>query len=393
MNAAGLRGSRLPRALHPLAWWVWAIGMATAASRTSNPLVLLLILAVLGLVVAARRTAAPWARGFRYYLIAAFVIIAVRVVFRAVFATGFSPRDHILFTLPQLPLPHWYSGVQIGGPVPLESCLSSAFDGLRLATLLCCVGAANVLANPKRALRVLPGALYELGVAVVVALTFAPQLVESGARVRRARRLRAGHGRSTSGIRGLRSLVVPVLEDALDRSLQLAAGMDSRGYGRSGSAPRGRRRVTATLLLAGMLGLCVGVFGLLNTAGPHDFAVPAIAGGAVLCVGGLAAGGRRVRRTAYRPDVWRRPEWVVSAGGVVAAAALVADGGYGAGAAALNPVLDPLAWPALPVLPAVAILVAGLAALAAPPPLGRTRPTTRTTASAVADRVPVGSAR
>jgi energy-coupling factor transport system permease protein len=30
---------------------------------------------------------------------------------------------------------------------------------------------------------------------------------------------------------------VPVLEDALERSLALAAGMDTRGYGRSGGAP------------------------------------------------------------------------------------------------------------------------------------------------------------
>ena len=35
-------------------------------------------------------------------------------------------------------------------------------------TMLCCIGAANALANPKRALRVLPGALYELGTAVAV---------------------------------------------------------------------------------------------------------------------------------------------------------------------------------------------------------------------------------
>ena len=70
--------------------------------------------------------------------------------------------------------------------------LAAAVDGLRLGTLMCCIGAANALANPQRALRVLPGALYELGVIVVVAISVAPQLVESIQRVRRARRLRAG---------------------------------------------------------------------------------------------------------------------------------------------------------------------------------------------------------
>ena len=94
--------------------------------------------------------------------------------------------------MPQVPLPSWAAGVQLGGPVTLEGTVSALYDGLRLGTLLCCLGAANTLANPKRALRVLPGALYELGVAVVVSLSVAPQLVESVQRVRRARKLRGG---------------------------------------------------------------------------------------------------------------------------------------------------------------------------------------------------------
>ena len=41
--------ARLPRPLHPGAWWLWALGLATAASRTTNPLLLGLILVLLGL--------------------------------------------------------------------------------------------------------------------------------------------------------------------------------------------------------------------------------------------------------------------------------------------------------------------------------------------------------
>src|SRR5262249_23194862 len=203
--AAGPRGlrrrhRRLPRALHPVAWWAWAIALATAASRTTNPLLLLLVFAVLGFVVAARRTDAPWARAYKYYLFMALTVIALRVVFRAIFETGVTPTDHILFRLPHLHTPSWYAGIQIGGPVSLEAVLSATLDGMRLACLLCCIGAANTLANPKRALRVLPGALYELGVAVTVALSVAPQLVESVQRVRRARRLRGGAGKGLRAI-------------------------------------------------------------------------------------------------------------------------------------------------------------------------------------------------
>jgi energy-coupling factor transport system permease protein len=289
-------------------------------------------------------------------------VIAIRVAFRAVFESGVTPADHILFRLPHLHTPAWYAGIQIGGPVSLGAVLSAALDGLRLACLLCCIGAANTLANPKRALRVLPGALYELGVAVTVALSVAPQLVESVARVRRARGLRGGTGK---GLRALRAIAIPVLHDALERSLRLAAGMDSRGYGRTGSATRIRRRVTAGVMLSGMAGLCLGAYGLLDTTVPHVLGVVGFAGGAVLCGGGLALGSRRVSRSRYRPDPWRTPEWIVAGCGLVAAIVLSAHTGYDP--AALNPSLYPLRWPTLPVLPTIAVVAAAIAAFAAPP--------------------------
>ncbi|MFF3558079.1 energy-coupling factor transporter transmembrane component T [Streptomyces tsukubensis] len=356
-------GRRLPRTLHPVAWWIWALALATAVSRTNNPLLLLLVLAVLGYVVTVRRTEAPWARGFHYYLYLALIVIAIRVVFRAVFGTGITPDDHFLFSLPTIPTPDWYAGIRIGGPVSLEALLSAATEGLRLACMLCCIGAANTLANPKRALRVLPGALYELGVAITVSISVAPQLVQSVRRVHRARRLRAGR---TKGLRALRGIVVPVLEDALERSLRLAAAMDSRGYGRAGSATRRSRRLTGALMLLGMCGLCAGAYGLLDASAPRPLGLPALAFGALLCLAGLRLGGRRVTRTLYRPDPWRLPEWAVAGCGVLSAVLLFSGAGFDA--AELNVSLYPLGWPSLPPVPAVAILLAGAAGFLSPPP-------------------------
>jgi energy-coupling factor transport system permease protein len=341
-----------------------------------------LALAVLGFVVANRRTDAPWARAFKYYLWMALIVVVIRVVFRAVFAGGAGPQDHVLFTLPVLHTPHWYSGVQIGGPVSLEGTLASVVDGLRLGVMLCCIGAANALANPKRALRLLPGALYELGVAVVVAISVAPQLIESAQRVRRARRLRPGAGK---GRRALRGIVIPVLEDALERSLRLAAAMDSRGYGRAGTATRASRRSTAALLLAGMVGLCIGTYGLLAAGSPRYLGLPAIVAGALLCTIGLAIGGRRVRRTAYRPDPWRLPEWVVAGCGASTAALLFAA----ADSADRYPSFSPLRWPALPVVPVLALLLAALPGVAAPPPpVPVADPPSRRRPARVAEEVP-----
>ncbi len=68
-HTRGRDARRVPRELHPVAWWLWAIGLVVAVNRTTNPLLLLLTLSVLGFVVASRRGSAPWARAFRYYVI------------------------------------------------------------------------------------------------------------------------------------------------------------------------------------------------------------------------------------------------------------------------------------------------------------------------------------
>ena len=373
--------ARIPRALHPIAWWVWAIGLAVAVSRTTNPLLLILVLVVLGLVVSSRRTQAPWARAFKYYLALAGVIILIRIVFRVVFAAPVSLGDHVLLDLPTLHTPGWYAGIQVLGPVTLEAVLAAAVDGLRLGTLMCCIGAANALANPRRALRVLPGALYELGIILVVAISVAPQLVESIQRVRSARRLRAG---SEKGLRALGGILMPVLEDALDRSLLLAAAMDSRGYGRQGTDTPRTRRLTAGLLVGGLLGLCAGAYGLLDGTAPSLLGLPSLAVGAVLCVAGLVLGSRRVTRTTYRPDPWLWPEWVVAGCGVLTAVVFFLTSSYDP--LNLTPVVSPLAWPTLPLVPTLAVLLAALPAVVAPPPVRSTR-TSRPAAPAVREPV------
>ena len=183
---------------------------------------------------------------------------------------------------------------------------------------------------------------------------------------------------------------MPVLHDALDRSFQLAAAMDSRGYGRSHDVPRRVRRTTTGLLLTGLLGICLGTYGLLDTSTPRVVGAPALALGVALSAAGLALGSRRVRRTQYRPDPWRFPEWSTAISGAVAAATVIAVGINDA--SALNPSLFPLAWPTLPLVPVLGILCA-LAPLVCtpPPPLDARRPHRASPAPPPA-RQPVGAA-
>ena len=351
---------RLPRQLHPGAWWLWALGMATAVSRTTNIITLLVFAAVVWCVVSFRRSDAPWARGFGTYLRLGLIIIAVRVVFRVLLDAQYGTT--ILFTLPEAYLPDAAAGVRIGGPVSLEGLLAAVYDGVRLATLLLCFGAANVLADPRRLLKTLPAALHEIGVAMTVALTVAPQLVESGHRIRRARKLRGANG-SRGGV--IRGVMIPVLEDALDRSLVLAAAMDSRGYGRHADQTRRTRVITATLVLAGVAGVFIGTYGMLDGTTPRLLGGPMLAAGCMVAVIGVRVGGSRVRRSSYRPDPWELAEWVVMACGVGAAAAMFVASSVDPDN--LYPTLQPLRWPTLGLVPAVAALIGVLPAWLAPP--------------------------
>jgi energy-coupling factor transport system permease protein len=342
---------------------VWAIGLAVAAAHATNPLVLLLLLSVAGLVVAARRGSSPWARAFPLYLWLGAAIIAMRVVLHVI--VGVKGGTVLLVRLPGVHLP----GITLLGPLYLEGLLAAALEGLRLATLIACVGAANALANPKRLLRTLPSALHEIGTAVVISVSVAPQLAESVQRVRRARVLRGEHG---TGLRAVGRVALPVLQDTLDRSLMLASAMDSRGYGRRTSQDPWTRRLTATLTLGGLLGAALGLYGLLDQTGSGTVGWAVLTAGLLLCAAGVYVGGRGVQRSVYRPDRWAVAEWLVAGCGVAALAAVLVLGHREP--AALSMPLDPLAPPALPWLALVAAGFGALPAVLAPaPPLPRRR--------------------
>ena len=296
-----------------MAWWVWALGLAAAASSTTNPLLLLLVVGVAATAVSLRRSDQPWADSFRIYVLLGVVIVVIRVAFRLVLGTGVPGT--VLLDLPSVALPEWAAGIVLLGPVTRESLLAGLYDGLRLAAIVIAVGAANALANPKRLLRSVPSALYEIGTALVVAVTMLPQFADSARRVRAAQALRGGH---TGRVRGLRRFLVPVLEDALERSLAMAAGMDARGYGRAGDATPAQRRRTGALMLLGLIGVCVGTYAVLDPTAPRVLAGPLLVGGLVVAGLGLVSAGVRVERTRYRPDRWRWPEVAVVCGGLAA---------------------------------------------------------------------------
>ena len=192
---------------------------------------------------------APWARSFWFSLkIGAFILIIRTIVGVLI---GVPIPGTKLFSLPILPLPSWLAGIRIGGVITQERLLSSLHEGLIIVAVISLFGAAVSLTSPHKLLRITPIAIYEFGVATVIATSALPNLVQSISRIRRARLLRGDEKPSW------RAIALPLLEDSLSRSLELAAAMDSRGYGISRKRSRYRpitwRGIDSAVVLGAML--------------------------------------------------------------------------------------------------------------------------------------------
>lgn len=176
--------------------------------------------------------AAPWAKSFWFSLKIGVFILIIRTIVGVLIGVPIPGTK--LATLPIVPLPHWLAGIRIGGVITQERLLSSIHEGLIIIAVITLFGAAVSLTSPHKLLRVTPVAIYEFGVATVIATSALPNLVQSVSRIRRARALRGDEKPSW------RSIALPLLEDSLSRSLELAAAMDARGFGVSRKRSRYR---------------------------------------------------------------------------------------------------------------------------------------------------------
>ena len=218
--------------LHPLTMWIWAILLSIGAVALDNVWVAVALIVFSALLVRVRSDGSPWSSSFWWALRIGIFIIAFRAIVGMLI--GVPIPGTTLFTIPRLDLPSWMPGIRIGGAVTLERLSSSIHEGVIIATLIALFGAATSLTSPHKLLRVLPVFIYEIGITLVIATSVFPQLATSFQRIRRAQKLRGIEGNT------FRNLALPLLEQSLTRSLQLAESMDSRGYGVSRKRSRYR---------------------------------------------------------------------------------------------------------------------------------------------------------
>ena len=278
---------------------------------SSNPLLNALVMAQAMLVAVTCHTDSPVGRSFGLFVRLGFVLLVARTLLSAIPIGGVSYGGTVLFVLPELHLPIWLGGLQLGGPATLEMLVGGFVAGMRLWATILVFGAFNAVADHYKLLRRVPRALFHAGLATTIALTFVPHVISQSQAIRDAQRVR-GHRFRT--LRDALPLVVPLLSGGLERSIQLAEAMDSRGYGRT-AAPRRGFVVLQLVTIAGVTALAVGLYAAFTGAAWGWAAVAAGSALSIVALQRLGAGGPR---SSYRRERWhRRDTLVVIASGCV----------------------------------------------------------------------------
>ena len=278
--------------LDPRSWALWLLAGAILTMSTRNPFYLVLLLSISRSVdaICGRRYSGSWSLPF-WRLSATILIFSV--VFNMLMAHVGST---VLATLPE----SWWL---IGGPVTLEAAIFGLVSGLSLITLLSFFLAFTHVVPPHRMIQLVPRALHELGLVALIAMTFIPQTIVQQKRIREAQAIR---GYQARGLRSWRPLVIPLLVGGMERSLNLAETMVSRGFG---SVESRQQSTSARLLLVLSVSLALGGAIWLAWGGIAGWIVVAAGLGVLLVAYWLM--GRGVRHTRYRAQSWQWQDTVV----------------------------------------------------------------------------------
>ncbi|HEX6288502.1 MAG TPA: energy-coupling factor transporter transmembrane component T [Herpetosiphonaceae bacterium] len=289
--------------LHSLVWLLWLIAGVVAIS--TNPLLNLLIMAQAVLIAQSCHTESPVGRAFGLFLRLGLALVVVRTLLSMIPVGGFSYGATPLATLPEIELPLWLGGLRLGGTATLEMLLGGLVSGIRLWALILVFGAFNAVADHYGLLRRTPRFLFHAGLMTTIALTFVPQVILQLQAIRDAQRVR-GH-RFRTWRDGL-PLLVPLLSGGLERSIQLAEAMDSRGYGRVTARRPGVAWVQGAIVV-GVTILALGLY--IGFTGSWQGWIAAAIGG-LLALGALRWIGGGTRRTRYLRERWHRRDTLVA---------------------------------------------------------------------------------
>jgi energy-coupling factor transport system permease protein len=264
-----------------------------------NPFYLALLLGTAWIIYTALGRATPIGSSWGSFVKLGIFLFALAIPFNAL---SIHIGQIVLFRLPE-------SWPIIGGPITLEAIIAGAVSGLTLLTILVVFAAFNAVVDHYQLLRATPSFLFQAGAVISIAITFVPQMVLSAREIRQAQRIR---GHRFRGLRDLLPLVIPLLANSLERSIQLAETMEARGFGSAMSPPTRQRAVLGQLgLLAALVGVLVGLSLLAFYQQGRVWGWLLIGAGVSGVLAFFGFHGRQVQRTRYRRQVWRARDTVV----------------------------------------------------------------------------------
>lgn len=280
------------------AWLIWLLAGGLLAITAGNPLYLILLLVISRLVQYACAPLASPGWRLPFWRIAVMILL-FSTIFN--FLTAHF-GETVLHTLPAgWPL--------IGGPLTFEAAVYGFINGLRLVTMLSFFLAFNTIVPVSDLAGLTPRALHELGLVMLIAITYIPETIRQFRRIRDAQAIR---GHQLNGLRAWRPVLIPLLIAGLERALNLAETMVARGYGSTDHVGMPRRVRVA--LLFGLL---------LILGGGLRLAWRGVDGWLLLFAGLLVVAfsyyhlSRRVVRTRYRPRKWTVEDAFVILGALI----------------------------------------------------------------------------
>lgn len=292
---------------HPAAWWLAALSLATSVAAINHggfSATAAVVSVAVGFAFAYSEQAR---KNFRFICIGMAVLVAVRVLLQNLF--GYPMGANVLFTLPSADMPMWLSGLRLGGSVTSESVLFALNDGTRIAAITLAFVSAATVTSPTRVLRALPLAMHNVGMVVVIAVTFLPHLLADLSRVRHASRWR---GQQVGGLRQVMAQIINVAESALDRSVTLAAALTLRGFTQTRSHHRWVLLLGATASIG--FGFALMLLGMRwNLLAGFAFSLVAL-------WLGLGRSESQQERTRYRQSVWKKSDLAIAATPLISAA-------------------------------------------------------------------------
>ena len=179
-------------------------------------------------------------------------------------------------------------------------------------------------------LKLAPPSLAQLGIIVTVAALLVPETLARAASLREARIVR---GRD-AGLRALPSLLLPLLAEALERSIQRAESLDARGFGRL-AVQRGSG--DGVVAVFGVAVATIGAFAYYYGA-PTPVAFAGLVGGTLVTLAVVVRRGRDGALVAMRRQSMTRRDIGVLAATVAATAIFVRGAGVRIGRTRVPPV-------------------------------------------------------